>query len=287
MPKIVFGEEGYTMDLKKLRQICDNGCCATNIFSTIPKTIAQHTVRTKGQFFTQRLFYIREGETEFVLNDGKVISCKKGDIVYLPPDITYESHWKEASESDAILIRFDLMSEGVPTILFDEIFVIAHDSYGEYLSLFLQLHTAFERGLVGYKLKCQSIFLDLLHLLAHHLQKQESIQKNGVIYRAIFFIENHCFEELDLDSIAQMCSLCPSAFRRHFRAATGMSPIRYKNRLMMKKAAELLQTGDLSVSEVARAIGIEDIYYFNRMFKQFYGMPPGKFRAGEPDKKEE
>ena len=259
----------------------------TNIFSMIPKRIAQHTVRTKGQFSTQRLFYIREGETEFVLNDGGVVSCKKGDIVYLPPDITYESHWSEAEESAAILIRFDLISEGVPVVLFDEIFVIAHDPYGEYLSLFLQLHTAFERGLVGYKLKCQSVFLDLLHLLAHQLQKEEGIQKNGSIHRAVFFIENHCFEELDLDAIAKMCSLCPSAFRRHFRDATGMSPIRYKNRLVMKKAAELLQTGDLSVSEVARTLGIEDIYYFNRMFKQFYGMPPGKFKAGETGKNEE
>ena len=275
------------MDLKILRQICENGCYATNIFSVIPKRIVQHTVRTKGQYFTQRLFYIREGWTKFVLNDGSVITCKKGDIVYLPPDITYESHWNEEGESGAILLRFDLVSEGAPAVLFDEIFIIAHDSYGEYLALFLQLHAAFERGLVGYKLKCQSVFLDLLHLLAHHLQRQESIRENGAIHRAIYFIENHCFEELDLDAIAKMCSLCPSAFRRHFRAATGMSPIRYKNSLMMKKAAELLQTGDFSVSEVARALGIEDIYYFNRIFKQFYGMPPGKFKAGELGKDED
>lgn len=269
------------MNLEKLKQICEHGCFVTNIFSMIPQRIITHTVRTKGQFFMQRLFYIREGETEFVLNDGKTVTCKKGDIVYLPPDITYESHWNTEGESGAILIRFDLVSDGAPVILFDEIFIIAHDTYGEYLALFLQLHAAFERGLVGYKLKCQSVLLDLLHLLAHHLQRQESIEKNDAIYRAIFFIENHCSEELDLDALARMCSLCHSAFRSHFRATTGMSPIRYKNRLMMKKAAELLRTGDFSVSEVARAIGIEDIYYFNRMFKQFYGMPPGKYRAGE------
>ena len=267
------------MELTKLKQICENGCAASNLFGMIPTTITPHTVRTKGQYAMQRLFYIREGVTEFVLNDGRTLTCKKGDIVYLPPDVSYESHWEGSDRAGAILLRFDLFCAGEPITLFDDILIIAQDPYGEYLEHFLRFHKEFERGLPGYKIKCHSIFLELLHLLVRELLRQESVQKSDSVYRAIFYIENHYQEKLCVEDLAKMCSLCPSAFRSHFRAATGLSPVQYKNRLMMKKAAELLRTGDFSVSEVARMLGIEDIYYFNRMFKQFYQTPPGKFKA--------
>jgi two-component system response regulator YesN len=58
-----------------------------------------------------------------------------------------------------------------------------------------------------------------------------------------------------------------------------MSPIQYKNHLTMKKAAELLKTGMFTASEAASEVGITDVCYFNRMFKKFYNVSPGKYRS--------
>jgi two-component system response regulator YesN len=57
-----------------------------------------------------------------------------------------------------------------------------------------------------------------------------------------------------------------------------MSPIEYKNRLAMEKAAELLKTELYTVSEVSLAVGVEDVCYFSRLFKRTFGTPPGKYK---------
>jgi AraC-like DNA-binding protein len=57
-----------------------------------------------------------------------------------------------------------------------------------------------------------------------------------------------------------------------------MSPSEYNNHLAMEQASELLRTGLYTVSEVARAVGIEDLSYFSRLFKRAFGAPPGKFK---------
>ena len=103
-------------------------------------------------------------------------------------------------------------------------------------------------------------------------------KKSNTIYKGIIYIENHYMDEIDVNELAKMCSLCATAFRSQFHDITGMSPIQYKNHLTMKKAAELLRSGLYTVSEVAFKVGIRDICYFNRMFKKFYKIPPGKYR---------
>ena len=90
--------------------------------------------------------------------------------------------------------------------------------------------------------------------------------------------------EIDVNKLANMCSLCPTTFRSHFRKIMGMSPIQYKNYLTMKKAAELLRSGLYDTSEVAYEVGMNDVCYFNRTFKKFYGIPPGQYRNNHINK---
>ena len=78
-------------------------------------------------------------------------------------------------------------------------------------------------------------------------------------------------EKPDIDNLAKMCYISPATFRRKFKKTTGMSPVEYRNMLKIKKAADLLKTGEFSVSEVSKAVGIDDIYYFSKMFKKYTG----------------
>ena len=54
----------------------------------------------------------------------------------------------------------------------------------------------------------------------------------------------------------------------------GISPLKYINEVRIKKAKVLLQTRDNSVSEVAMAVGFNDVNHFGRMFKKQYGITP-------------
>ena len=60
---------------------------------------------------------------------------------------------------------------------------------------------------------------------------------------------------------------------------TGFSPIEYFNHLKVQKACQYLLFTDLRVKEIADKLGIEDPYYFSRMFSKLMGMSPGTYRT--------
>ena len=59
-----------------------------------------------------------------------------------------------------------------------------------------------------------------------------------------------------------------------------MTPNDYIRQLRMTAAAELLKDERLTVAEIAYKVGFDDQYYFSKAFKQYFGMPPTKYRKG-------
>ena len=53
----------------------------------------------------------------------------------------------------------------------------------------------------------------------------------------------------------------------------------YLRCLRMDRAKQLLLAGELSVAQVADAVGFADPYHFSRVFRQHEGMPPTEYRA--------
>jgi transcriptional regulator GlxA family with amidase domain len=79
-------------------------------------------------------------------------------------------------------------------------------------------------------------------------------------------------------SLAKKVGTSRAVLARRFRAITGLSPLRYLSRVRMERATELLLTSDLSLAEIAREVGYDSEFSFNRAFKRNRGLPPGIFR---------
>lgn len=267
------------MDISRLKTLCDTDFDVENlcIVAHQHNTIVKKTVRSKGQCITQRFFYIIGGRAEFVLNNKQIISAHSGDMLYFPPDVTYECTWDESDDSAAISVQFSLKNLGKELTLGNRIFVVFHDKYHIYFNMLNTLVNHYKSGCIGYKIKCRSVFLDMLNSILLELIKTTQKKNVGSIYKGIMYIENNYMHDIAVDKISDMCSMCPSSFRKHFKEIIGMSPIKYKNYLMIKKAAELLKTGEFSVSETAYELGFDDLYYFNKLFKQQYFISPGKY----------
>ncbi len=274
------------MEYNRLNEISNSEYRVYNIFSYVHTNavIEKETVRSKGQFTMQRFFYITGGKIEFVLNNKETITAKKGDVVYLPSDITYTARWEDTECASAISIQFELAEEGRNIILFDKMFIIATDKYEVLLKLFNQLVYTFDKSEFGYKIKCQTVFFEILHYVILEYAASFAAKSDKSIHKGILYIENNFMNEINVDEIASMCSMCASSFRRKFTRVTGMSPFKYKNYLKMRKAAEFLKTGEFTVSEVAYEVGINDEAYFNKLFKEFYNTSPGNFKKQYIDK---
>ena len=258
-----------------LKNLCNTNNSLSELYGIKIDKVEPKTVRTKGQFSLERFFYMREGKQKFTLKNGETIIAQKGDIIYLPPDITYVSEWETNPDNKAIAILFSL-SDG--QILSDNLFIIVHDKYEIYLNLFLNFISHYEKGQLGYKIKCQALFWEIFHNILIDILKSEENKADSSVHKGILYIDNNYMSKIDINELAKMCYTSPSTFRRRFRKATGMSPIEYKNKLKIIKASELLKTGEYSVKEAAKEVNIEDIYYFSKMFKKHTNTTPSSLK---------
>jgi AraC-like DNA-binding protein len=91
-------------------------------------------------------------------------------------------------------------------------------------------------------------------------------------------MENHLHQSVSLESLASFINVSSSHYSCSFKKKTGYSPIVYFNHLKVQKACQLLQFTSLRVSEIASQLGIEDTYYFSRLFSKVMGISPLEYR---------
>jgi AraC-like DNA-binding protein len=82
----------------------------------------------------------------------------------------------------------------------------------------------------------------------------------------------------DVPSMAERCALSVPQFNRRFKQAFGLAALRYVLRERIARAATLLRETDLSIKEIAEALGYRDVFYFHRQFRQLLGQTPGEMR---------
>jgi AraC-like DNA-binding protein len=92
-------------------------------------------------------------------------------------------------------------------------------------------------------------------------------------------LESRYTEPLRLEKLARNAHLSVSHFCALYKHYFGVPPIEYLLRIRMQHASFLLHDLQLSVKEVAAAVGYEDLYYFSKLFKKRHGASPRQYRA--------
>jgi AraC-like DNA-binding protein len=99
------------------------------------------------------------------------------------------------------------------------------------------------------------------------------------IQRLVAIIERDPHQRLSLVAMARIAGLSSSRLRHKFKSEVGITPTVYLQIVRMRKAAELLQTGELSVKEVRVATGLESDSYFTHLCKRTYGITPSRIKT--------
>lgn len=127
---------------------------------------------------------------------------------------------------------------------------------------------------------------ELKSMLARFLLHAESTSKTRAaataggasIQHATEWLGAHFHEPDAMRRLPAHVRLSPNHFRLLFRRATWMSPQRYLLTLRMRAARSHLQESQLSVKEIARAVGYSDALYFSRLYKRFWKTSPTTHR---------
>ena len=92
------------------------------------------------------------------------------------------------------------------------------------------------------------------------------------------YIYNNLHRPLRLQEIAEHFDVSQSYASRFFKKETGKTMIQFINEEKMKEAARFLNESSLSIRDVAARVGYDDPFYFDRLFRRFYGMTPRDYR---------
>ncbi len=98
------------------------------------------------------------------------------------------------------------------------------------------------------------------------------------VHRAMAFIEQHFCEPITLADVARSASLSKFHFCRVFRHETRLSFREYLRGLRIARAKTLLSDTRLTVTEVAFAVGFNDLSHFDRVFTWVVGVTPSDYR---------
>lgn len=100
-----------------------------------------------------------------------------------------------------------------------------------------------------------------------------ALSRIGVTIR---WIRENFTTPLRVEALASMAALSISAFHRHFKAVTALSPLQYQKRIRLLHARSLLIAGQGNTTSVAFGVGYESATQFSREYARFFGLPPSK-----------
>jgi len=103
-------------------------------------------------------------------------------------------------------------------------------------------------------------------------------ENSKIIETAKAYIEEHLGEELSIEQICEDLKLSRTRLYEIFKKELKTGIAKYILRRRMHRAKKLLRTTDLSVKEVADAVGFADYNYFSRVFKKTYGRAAKSYR---------
>ncbi len=100
----------------------------------------------------------------------------------------------------------------------------------------------------------------------------------AVIRPGVAYLQEHYTSPLTVTRLATLSHVSEVYFRRVFKQTFGISPVDYMVHLRLETAANYLAHGDMTVGEIAEAVGYASVSYFDKEFKKAYGETPLHYR---------
>ncbi|HHV31641.1 helix-turn-helix domain-containing protein [Caproiciproducens sp. LBM24188] len=242
------------------------------------------------------ILYIVKNEFTLFVNSKKIVLQEK-DILFIPSGDIHEFK-SETPTGTRIFLNFETTSLGCSYGFMQDIRgMLSHVRrvQPDETELYQAIKTEIDKILKEYEtngsisqlyyiariidilvLFCKSMPIQMrTDTLANGQRKVLGLEK---INKTFEYIEKNYREDINLDDIANAVGFSKYYFSRIFKDITEKSFHQYLNEFRIKKAEELLENADISISQAAFESGFSSIATFDRLFKQIKGYTPQEYR---------
>ena len=137
----------------------------------------------------------------------------------------------------------------------------------------MELYCRNSQEAVGVLLALLGVYQDLAEP-----QREERKKEDPRIMEAMALIAaGYHRSEFCAETIARKMAVSRTTLNRLFQKKIGRSPGQYLLEYRLQQSEKLLQMG-MTVKQTALSCGFEDPFYYSRVFRKHYGMPPSDYR---------
>ena len=101
---------------------------------------------------------------------------------------------------------------------------------------------------------------------------------NEVLKAMMNYVDKNYMNNITLNEIASAGGVSKSLCNKIFSKYTQMTPIEYIMHFRTRKVADLLQEGDMSMTQIAEKTGFSNASYMAETFKKFYKFSPREYK---------
>lgn len=211
--------------------------------------------------------------------DNEVYTAERGKVIHgcKNRNISFEVLGNENFEHINIYYLADKFNN--TNSYMNSVFEFSIKNYDEIIEKLKQLILISSKNEITSKVALQiETLLFFQYFFKEENNKKISTEKDMVSDISKFISENY-MKEITLSKLADMYGEKVSRLSYLFNKYLKIRPIDYLIQYRMTVAYKLLNKG-LGVKEVAKRVGYSDEFYFSRLFKKKFGVPPNKLKKG-------
>ncbi|MDB5119475.1 MAG: AraC family transcriptional regulator [Sphingobacteriales bacterium] len=227
------------------------------------------------------LLYCIDGEG-FIEMESTIYNLKANTFFIIPKNIPHRYfssvknpwsiYWLHFSGTNARMIYERSLVNGL-----HQVHPIAFEEYR--IKLFNQIYTILEESFSTKEMEIMNFhLLYFVTSLIYYKEINPSVNNQDAVSNSILFMKANFAKKLSVNQLAEQQKISLSHYLRIFKHKTGQSPIAYFNQLKIQHSCQYLYFTDKSIKEICMQLGIDDQYYFSRLFSKLIGTSPSEYR---------
>lgn len=253
-------------------------CRAEGKEAAMPRVMHKHEDRFE-------IMFIRAGSGIYNI-DGRSYHVRQGDVILFNANVLHD---ESPTETDDLLIFScgieQLKVDGLPMNVLTTRAQPAVMPCGEYYDEICQLFDLMWSHINTKHLYSSEIadnLLNVLLLLCRRIwmENKQTLENSEILLgqRIKDFIDAHYKDDIALSSITAALNMNIFYLSHVFKAYSGYSPKHYQTRRRIGEAQNILLSTDLGITEVANAVGYDNVNNFHRIFHNIVGIPPARYK---------
>lgn len=223
----------------------------------------------------------------YKFKNGSSFSATPGDIVFMPKGSIYTCTFHECGDNiincrhlgfmrSCLFFGFDIFDSSFCEIIpQDSPHIIFPSGTHDFTKAFVRLCKLRHRPTYTPNQLCIE-GMQFINQLSKKLHGTFDDGKDDAFSQVLDYICNN-LETASAGDLLRLTDMSASTLQRRFSERLGMTPTAYINSMRIEKAKEILESGMTKIKEVSILCGIEDEFYFSRLFSRYVGMSPTEY----------